>query len=655
MEREASDARDRELGMSRKISRRDFLDGVAIGAGALVAGGWLAACTPSTQTGSSIGGAFTTPHLQKYPPAATGFAGQTDAAAAIPHMLRDGTFWEAAGSPEVTGETYDLVVVGGGISGLSSAYLYSQQHPDARILILDALEDFGGHAHRNEFSGVKGRKDGLLLSFGGGESIEAPALYSPGAKALLEGIGVNVERLGDAYQGSFYKGGSVTNFSKEVWGRDHAVVRTWDLTTEEEVRDAPMAEQAKKDLVMLENAPDWMPGLSDEQKKKRLSEITYLQFLVDVAKVHPDAAKFLQNHAADDWGYGINCQGAIDAWPAFHPGFDGMHLDASKPSKYNSPSWKKLWDDDEPYTFHFPDGNAAIARLLVRDLIPGTLPGKTMEDEVLAQLDYGKLDAANNRVRIRLGSPVVRVKHMGDPATASEVEVAYVQGNQLKTVRAKGAIMSCWYSMTPYIVDGYPEEQREAAASMGRVPLAYVNVVLRDRKAFDQMKVWGGRNTGPGVLYSNFYLDWPVSMGGYEYPMNYDEPGVLHLSSHPTRADMPMHEATKAGREDMFATSFAEYERGLRELLATSMAAGGFDPAEEIQAITVNRWAHGYSQEYVTPFDNAFYPDGPFPGDIAAQPFGRITFANTDRISVAYMDAAIDAAGSAVDEQLSRQ
>ncbi len=374
MERDVSDARDRELGMGRKISRRDFLDGAAIGAGALLAGGWLAACTPGgspTAGGGSGASRLVTPQLSQYPPAATRLAGQTDSAYAIPHMLRDGTFWDAAGSPESTGETYDLVVVGGGISGLSSAYFYSLRNPDARILILDALVDFGGHAHRNEFTGVAGRKNGLLLGYGGAESIEAPHRYSSQAKSLLEGIGVNVERLGDYYDTHFYKYNSVVTYRGDIWGRDYTAVRMWNGTTAEEVKDAPMAEQAKRDLVMLDDAPDWMPGLSDSQKKERLSKITYLQFLTDVAKVHPDAAKYLQTHSADDWGYGINCQGAIDVWPYKAPGFDGMQLDRSEPSKYNSPSVKNLWGDEEPYHYHFPEGNAGISRLLVRNLIPG--------------------------------------------------------------------------------------------------------------------------------------------------------------------------------------------------------------------------------------------------------------------------------------------
>lgn len=394
-----------------------------------------------------------------------------------------------------------------------------------------------------------------------------------------------------------------------------------------------------------------MPGLSDGQKKERLAKMTYLQFLTDVAKVHPDAAKYLQNHAADDWGYGIDQQGAIDVWPSA-PGFRGMEMDASKPSKYNSPSTKQLWNDNEPYHYHFPDCNAGIARLLVRSLIPEALPGNTMEDSVLSTLDYGKLDAPGNRVRIRLGSPVVRVKNLGDPAT--EVEVTYVQAGRLQTVKAKGALMACMYQMVPFILDGYPDAQKKAAGFMGRVPLIYANVQLRNRRAFDKMKVWGGRWVGPGHDWITSYLDWPVSMGGYEYPTDLEQPGRPSSVREPTVPFVPLREGTVTGRQDLFQTTFAYFERSIRDFLARSMSPGGFDPAEDIQALTINRWPHGYSMEYVTPWDLDFYPGGPLPGEVASRPFGRVTFANTDRYSVAYAHYTIDAAYAAVNEQLGR-
>jgi spermidine dehydrogenase len=242
------------------------------------------------------------------------------------------------------------------------------------------------------------------------------------------------------------------------------------------------------------------------------------------------------------------------------------------------------------------------------------------------------------------------VKNLGDPAT--EVEVTYVQGSRLETVRAKGVIMACWYSMVPYVVDGYPDVQKKAADFMGRVPLVYATVQLRNRRAFDKIAVWGGRQVGPGTEWVSMFLDYPVSMGGYGYPMNLEEPGLLHLTATPTRSGMPPREGSMIGRQDMYGKSFADFERSIRELTARSLAAGGFDPAEDIQAITINRWAHGYSIEYTLPWDRDFYPDGPFPGEVAAWRFGRISFANTDRYSVAYTDYAIDAAYAAANEQL---
>jgi spermidine dehydrogenase len=632
--------------MDRRITRRDFLDGVAIGVGSL----FLAACTSGSDArtaGSSP--SVRAPRLSAYPPGLTGMRGSTDAAMSIPHMLRDGAFWNAAGGAHPTGETYDLVVVGGGISGLASAYFYSRRNRSARILILDNHDDFGGHARRNEFTGVAGRRGGLLIGYGGTESIEAPDTYSRPAMSLLENIGIEVERFREYYDGSFWQPNSLSFFDAGTWGRDHVAIKGHGQTVAEYLKDAPMADEAKRDLAMLyENPRDWMPGLSEEQKKERLSQMTYAQYLSDVAKVHSDAVKYLQNHGANEWGYGIDGQGAIDIW-RWAPGFRGLGLDASKPSKYNSPSTIKHWHDQEPYIFHFPEGNAGITRLLVRWLIPEALPGHTMEDEVLAPLAYDKLDLPGNRVRIRLGSPVVRVKNVGDPAT--EVEVAYVQGSQLKTVRAKGAIMACWYSMVPYIVDGFPEVQKKAARFMGRIPLVYGTVQLRTRRAFEKMAVWGGRTVGPGAQWIDLFLDYPVSMGGYRYPMDLHKPGLLHLTATPTRPGMSPREGAMIGRQDLYQKSFADFERSIRELTARSLADGGFDPARDIQAITINRWAHGYSIEYTMPWDKDFYPDGPLPGEVAAWSFGGISFANTDRSSVAYSDAAIDAAYSAVDEQ----
>src|SRR5262249_15753982 len=153
------------LGMNRRITRRDFLNGVAVGIGALgYAGlpGFASSLQNVPLSGDDSG--------YSYPPALMGMRGSVPGSYDVPHALRDGNFWETAGNPTDTHETYDLVVVGGGISGLAAAYFYRKYAGAAsRILILDNNDDFGGHARRNEFC-VAGR---LLLSNGGAQSIES--------------------------------------------------------------------------------------------------------------------------------------------------------------------------------------------------------------------------------------------------------------------------------------------------------------------------------------------------------------------------------------------------------------------------------------------------------------------------------------------------
>src|SRR5271155_4625967 len=168
-----SDLSDRELGMERNITRRDFLNGVAVAAGAALMPRHLLAAADSDPENSA----------GYYPPTLTGLRGSHAGSFDAAHALRDGTFWDAAGTPQDTGETYDLVIVGGGISGLAAAHFYSKlAGENARILILDNHDDFGGHAKRNEFQ--VGKK--TLLGYGGTYSIESPEPYSEVAKGVIE-------------------------------------------------------------------------------------------------------------------------------------------------------------------------------------------------------------------------------------------------------------------------------------------------------------------------------------------------------------------------------------------------------------------------------------------------------------------------------------
>ena len=622
---------DDELGMDRPISRRDFLDGVAFTAGAFALGG--------------LGGAGEAVAAGPNPPSKTGLRGQTDRGFAIPHALRDGTF--DAGKPRDTGERYDLVVVGGGLSGLAAARFYQREFGrDARILVLDALDDVGGHARRNEFRSRSGRK---LVGYGGSQSLESPSTYSRPARGLLEDIGIEVkrfERFFDADFASRHKLGRAIFFDKETWGRDHLAVSAPGAKYADILRDAPMADQAKVDLAKIYDAPeDWMPGMTDAQKKDRLADITYLQDLTEHVKAHPDALKFIQTVPNGNWGYGADAVGALDASIEF-AGFDGLGLDWDKgPDRRIAPTGHKLWPSEDEYIYHFPEGNAGVARSLVRKLIPDALPGRGMTTIPTSRLRYDRLDRKGSRVRIRLNAPVVRVRHDGDPREARRVEVAYVQGGKLRAVHARHVVLACNNQMIPYLTDEISDRQREALQYAGKLSLMYTSVQIRDWRAFAKARISNIRY--PTMYWAGIGLDFPVSMGSYKFPDKPGNPTVLHLSKSMCKPGLSPREQGKAGRAELMRTPFADMERAIRDQLARALGPAGFDPARDIEAITVNRWAHAYAYEYGRPWDT-FWPDGELPSHVARKRWGRVAVANSDSAPRAYVDSAIDMAYRAV-------
>ena len=428
--------------MDRAITRRDFLNGVAIGAGGLLASAWFAGLdvVAADQFAQDAAG--------YYPPALTGMRGSHEGSYEISHALRDGRFWRAAGQPIATGESYDLVVVGGGISGLAAAYFYrARTNANAKILVLDNHDDFGGHAKRNELR-PRGK---LWIANGGTAGIDSPFPYSREALDLMTKIGIDPVRLAEesnsAANRSVYEGlQSGFFFDRETFGIDKLVVglplrgRTAKDTAAwpEFLAKTPLSADARNAIARLETEPiDYMPGLSSVEKKDRLSRMSYKDFLLNVVKVPSDVIPFYQTRTQGLYGVGIDAVGALECWAYHYPGLDGMHLD---PIANGRMSFTAKGDatPKPPYNFHFPDGNASVARLLVRALIPDALPGATAQDSVLAKVDYAKLDRSSSPVRIRLSSTVARVQHIGPRASAMEVEVAYGREKKLYAVRAKG-------------------------------------------------------------------------------------------------------------------------------------------------------------------------------------------------------------------------
>lgn len=640
----APPASDRALGVDRAITRRDFLNGVSIALTGSAMYPWFAAASQVAESAREKAPGY-------YPPAVTGMRGSHPGSFEVGHALRDGKVWDADAVD--LGETYDLVVVGGGISGLAAAYRFRQlAGGDASVLVIDNHDDFGGHAKRNEFA-AGGR---LLIGYGGTQSIEAPSRYSQDSKQLLKELGIDTEKFYVAFDQKLYGSlglGPGVFFNREAWGSDR-LVRIGTSADGLEARwwrqfaaSAPFTEEARKDFVRLyESNEDYLPNLSADEKRARLRRTSYRDFLRDIVKVHPQVIEYFQQRPHPLYGVGIEAVSSTSQIAS--GGFQGMGLTSARPS--GSTGAGRV---SEPYIFHFPDGNASIARLLVRQMIPGVASGSSMEDIVTTRFNYGRLDVPGSRVRIRLNSTAVRVRHLGDPASATEVAVTYVRGGKAQRVRAHSCVLACYHSVIPYMAPELPESQRQALLFGVKVPLVYTNVAIRN---WDSFKKLGVSNIyGPTTYFSSVSLDFPVSFGNYRCPRDPRDPIVLHIVRTPCKPGVAnRREQHRAGGEDLLRTSFETFERNLRDQLGRSLSTGGFDPARDIAAITVNRWPHGYADEGDALNDPDWTSDAERPWVVARQRFGRIAIANSDAAHRAYTDAAIDQAYRAVRELVDR-
>lgn len=647
------ESRDRELGMGRSITRRDFLNGMAVGVGGTLASPWLGPLLSAEDS--------TLPAQERpgyYPPALTGMRGSHPGAFETAHSLRDGEFWEKAGKPVDTGEAYDLIVVGAGMSGLAAAYFFRKQEgASARILILDNHDDFGGHAKRNEFR-PGGR---LLLANGGTVAIESPFPYSKEARGLLTELGIDPPALEKkCSDNEVYSGfGFGYFFDKETFGTDRLVTNAPGGRGARQggsgqwadfLKRTPLSGEAQQSIVRIqEGKTDYMAGVPQAEKKARLSRMSYKDFLLNVVKAHPDVIPFYQARTHGLYGIGIDAVPALDCWAIHFPGFEGMGLDRV-PSKGLTFTALGEVTPQEEYHFHFPDGNASIARMLVRSLIPGCAPGKTPEDIVTARIDYGRLDRNDDPVRLRLNSTVVAARNVGQPDSAKQAEILYSRDDKTYNVRAKSVVLACWNMVIPFLCTELPSEQKQALRYGVKVPLVYTVVAIRDWKAFQKLGVRG--ISCPGMYHSSVNLDQAVSIGDYRFPQSPADPILVRMLRTPCQPGLSAREQQRAGHYELLSTPFDTFERNIRDQLGRVLGSGGFDPARDIDAITVNRWPHGYAYEY-NPLWDPDWPEGKRPCDIARKRFGRITIANSDAAAAAYTDQAIDQGYRAVQELFS--
>ena len=421
------------------------------------------------------------------PPTRMGMRGSHPGSFELAHALRDGD--PPAEQVRDTGEVYDLVVVGGGISGLAAAWFWREARPDARILILENHDDFGGHAKRNEVR----VGDRTLLMNGGTLEIDSPRPYSAVASGLLRRLGVEPAAMSEACEHKdFYARLGLQPavfFDRETFGRDKLVrgLKEYGPTPYEPralatvLADAPLSAQVRADIVRIETGRiDYLPGLSTAAKMDRLSRISYRDFLLHVVKADPGVIAYYQTRTHGEWGIGVDAEPALDCWGIGLPGFDGMRLDRQDTRRMGNTAAGYVSTGGSE-SFHFPDGNASIARLLVRSLIPAALPGRTAQDIVTARADYARLDVEGAPVRLRLNSVVAHARNL-DAAAAPGVELIYmrdgVQGGQAYRVRAGACVLAGYNMMIPYIAPELPAAQKAALHQLVKVPLVYTTVAL---------------------------------------------------------------------------------------------------------------------------------------------------------------------------------
>ncbi len=602
---------DRELGLGETITRRDFVNGVLAGAGAALL------YAPVAADAQGLTDAF------------TGYGGVGDYARSngntapvvnAAHALRDGRYEARIASARLVDEVYDVVIIGGGIAGLSAAYTVRKHHPNARVLIVENHPIPGGEAKQNEID-----VDGVRL-FGpqASNDTNVPPTSDPVIGALWDELGIPrhfefVEPTGAAAGLRFAR----DNFEPWYWDEATANVGWFfdggpfgvhgfyrDIFSDG-LRGVPFDERTRADLLAWHNNEKEFSSPNGAPVGPWLDSMSYGAFIRNVMGLGPAVVR-LADSLTGTTSYAASAD-AVSAYGAKLLGLPGV-----------APRVKQTPDSS---VFSFPGGNGTIARHLVEALIPSAITGdRTFANIVDAPFDFNEFDRAGSSVRIRLASTAIAVHHDGEASSAKGVRVVYERGGSLDAVQARAVVVTIGGWVAKRVVRDLPQTYRAAYDTFHHAPSLVANVALRQWRPLAKLGITGARWFSGYGFWGN--IRQPMLFGSYRPPLDPSLPAMFTMYTGFPQPGMSLADQTTAGRVRMLTTSYADFERQIRTQLQRLFGRAGFDAKRDIAGIVLNRWGHAY----ISPAPGWYFgPNGsPGPLQTLRRPFGRISFGHSE-------------------------
>lgn len=627
------------------ITRRDFVGGSLIGSGAAL----LGARAPGARanTGDVHGSSFRLGRTMGLPlndldASWTGPGGLGDYADAngnthrevnAGHTVRNSGFAERVESAADTGELYDLVVVGGGFAGMTAAYTYLKQQPDARVLILDNHAMFGGEARQNEFEVDGYRLWGPQGSTGAVWPLDRAkeiGMYSP----IWDELGLPTEFEWQEAEGSDlkipydnYSPMHLTWESTDLgWFHEgHGMaVNPWKTR----FAGVPLDDRTKADFLWMETYRQ--PPVRDDWEQW-LDTMTYQDFLRTEMKLeNPAILKYLAPFgAAMGMGLGPDVISAYQAFNFLQPGVMQYtrQLGMGDPTDYVNLA-------------QFPGGNTGILRHIVQRLIPDIFGDSPDINQILSgPVNWSSIDKPGHPARIRLGSLVVNVRHEGSPDSADTVRVTYLRDGVLHRVRGNRVVMAGQQFLNKRVVSDLPAAHRRAMDQFIHAPIMVINVALRNWKFMDKLGVASVRWFNDDIGWFTTLRRQMILGGEVPMPLAPDKPTVVTMYNSFCIPGLPIEQQTVAARMQMFGMSYADIEAKVKRQFTKMFAAGGFDAERDIAGMTVNRQGHAY---VATPPGFFFGSNGqPAPADVIRKPHGRIAFAHAELMGMQMWEGAV--------------